>query len=72
MTLMMGALLVELDGLLRRLLFSVLAAGLLLLVTPSIAIAQVHEHQMKTVLPWCAASRASAISNTKRQAVAYH
>ena len=38
-------------GLLRRLLFSVLAAGLLLLVTPGIAIAQVHEHQDENGAP---------------------
>ena len=38
-------------GLLRRLLLSVLAAALLLLVTPGIAIAQVHEHQDENGAP---------------------
>ena len=41
----------HLMGLLRRLLLSVLAAGLLLLVTPGIAVAQVHEHQDENGAP---------------------
>jgi len=37
--------------LLRRLLVSLLAAVLLLLVTPGVAIAQVHEHQDENGAP---------------------
>ncbi len=48
---MMGALLMDSMGPLRRLLFSVLAALLLLLITPGMAIAQVHEHQDENGAP---------------------
>ncbi len=48
---MMGALLLGLMGVLRRLLVSVLAAVMLLLLTPGAAIAQVHEHQDENGAP---------------------
>ena len=48
---MMGALLLSLMGVLRRLLVSVLAAVILLLLTPGAAIAQVHEHQDENGAP---------------------
>ncbi|QBE68361.1 hypothetical protein SynWH8101_0770 [Synechococcus sp. WH 8101] len=48
---MMGALLLGLMGVLRRLLVSVLAAVMLVLLTPGAAIAQVHEHQDENGAP---------------------